>query len=324
MINPVCNIIINDDLKIKGCFSFSVDKDIENLSVKGKVELPLYAIYKKDTGTEKLSLTDEIKEGYPIVIHAGYAEDELQTPFIGFVTMIQKGLKLTLEVEDGIYQLRKTPIVINENNIDLKDLVELLCDGTDIVISDKTNSLKIDTFRFKGNAAGALAKLKESLSLSIYFDDNNELYAGGQQLNAKGKIKAIYGRNIVKNQAKYQTKEANPVQIKVIGKKPDNTEVSVVAGMEGGSQYTFYRYNITDESALKSIAEEYLAKYSFDGFTGNFEMLFIPYAVPGGSVEYENKNYEDEPGTYLIKGVKYELTENKGLTQIIKLGAKLS
>lgn len=322
MLTPVCNIIINDNLKIKGCSGFEIDKDIDNLSVKGEVDLPLHAIYKKAGKSDILKLQEEIKAGDTILIEAGYLQDEIHQVFNGFVTVVQKSTRLKLQVEDSIYILRKKPVVISKKDIDLIDLIKLLTEGTDIKVSEKTNSIKIDSFKFKGNAAGALAKLKESLSLTIYFDSSNELYAGGQQLNAKGKIKAIYGRNIIKNDAKYQTKEANPVQVEVIGKKADNTEVKKIVGIEGGSKYTIYKYNISDPDALQAIGEEYLAKYSFNGFKGGLKMFFIPFAEPGGSVEYINENYEDQKGVYLIKGVKQSL--KKGLKQAIKMGAKLS
>jgi hypothetical protein len=321
MLSPKCNIIINNNLKIKGCGGFVVDKDVENLSVVGHVNLPLHAIYRKSTSRNILVLQDEIKEGDLITIEAGYLEDEIFQVFKGYVTVIQKGTQLKLQIEDAIYLLRKKPVVINKKDIDLKDLISLLIEGTGLIVSDKTNSIKIDSFKYKGNAAGALAKLKESLSLTIYFDSNNELYAGGQQLNPKGKIKAIYGRNIIKNNTKYQTKDANPVQVEVIGKKADNTEVKKIVGMEGGSKYTLYKYNVTNENALQTIGEEYLNKYSFDGFKGKLKMFFIPFVEPGGSVEYENGNYEDKSGTYFVKGVKYSLS--KGLKQEIEIGAKL-
>lgn len=322
MLNPVCTITINN-LVFKACMGFKVESHLDNLSTTGQVTLPLHAVYRTDEEFSMLRLDEEIKEGDAVTIDAGYLQAEINRIFTGFVSVVQKGQTLTIQLEDAMFLLRKKPVVLNLKNVDLKDVLTELTSGTEVEISDETNSIKIDRLNYKGNAAGALAKIKESLKLVVYIDSDNKLYAGGMQLNKKDKIRAIYGRNIYKNRLKYQTKESNPVQVEVIGKKPDNTEVKKVVGMEGGSKYTLYRYNVTDEKTLESIGREYLERYSFDGFKGKLEMWFIPFAKPGGSFEYENKNYEQEKGTYHIKGVTYEFSSQKGLMQTIDAGAKL-
>lgn len=43
MLTPIVNIIIGT-LKFKGCKSFEVNTDVNNLSVTGKAELPLRAM----------------------------------------------------------------------------------------------------------------------------------------------------------------------------------------------------------------------------------------------------------------------------------------
>lgn len=322
MLTPVINIIIGN-LKFKGCKSFEVTKDVENLSVTGKVELPLRAMLNGEHGKEKIMIDESIKQGDAITIEAGYLEFEINTIFEGYITNIDPANSVKIEIEDAVYLLRKQPVLIDKKDITVKDLCNELLKGTDLNLSTNTVNLKIDVFKFKGNAAGALAQLKESMNLTCYFD-GKELYCGGQQMNAKGQINVTYGRNILKNNVSYQYADANPVQVTVIGKKESGEEVKVIEGIDGGSSMTFYKYNVTDKEALITMAKEELARYSFDGFKGSIKLWFIPFAEPGGSVNYKNENYKQEvEGKYFIKSVKYSFTTSEALKQNIGLGAKL-
>lgn len=322
MLTPVVNITIGT-LKFKGCKSFEVIKDVENLSVTGRVELPLKAMLNGEKGQEKIMVDESIKTGDTLTIEAGYLEHEIKEVFSGYITNIDPSDSVKINIEDAVYLLRKQHVLINEKDITVKDLCNLLVEGPDLSLSPNTIATKIDVFKYKGNAARALAKLKESMKLTCYFD-GLKLFVGGQQMNAKGQITAIYGRNILKNQTSYQYADANPVQVTVIGKKENGEEVKVVEGQEGGSALTFYKYNVTDEELLKTIAKEELNRYSFNGFKGSLKLWFIPFAEPGGSVNYKNENYKQETeDTYFIKGVKYSFSTSEGLKQTVKLGAKL-
>lgn len=326
MITPEVYIQVNDTYLFKGCHSFEIENSVNELSTKGEVVLPLAALYDNVKKKEKVLINDAINEGDTIKIITGYTEDEIYTLFNGFISTIDKDVRITLGVEDAMYKLRQKPYVGEMEATDLLTIIKDIIDGVkDVGISKDTPSIPIDEFKHNGNAAGALATLKEQLSLTIYFDENNNLYAGGQQLeNVRNEVKAVYGQNIIKNRTSYKTEESTPLLIEVIGKAEDGTEIPVVQGMDGGNKRTFYLYNITDKETLKKKAEEYHRKYSFTGFEGSIEMFGIPLALPGGSVKYINKNYEDQEGVYFVESVKYKLTKDKGYKQTIKLGARLS
>jgi len=324
MLTPFVNITIGGQYKFKGCISFEVNQDVDNLSVTGEVRLPLRAVIKEDTSKKVIMIDESIKSGDTIKIECGYLEeDKIRQVFDGYISNIDPGNFIKISIEDAVYLLRKQAVVINKEDITVTDLVKLIISGTSLKLSASTINMKIDQFNYKGSAAGALAKLKESLNLTCYVD-GDELFVGGQTGNQKGSINAIYGRNILNNQVSYQYADANPVQVTVIGKKETGEEVKVIAGMEGGTSMTFYKYNVTDQELLKKIAEEELLKYSYDGFKGSLKLWFIPFAEMGGSVNYKNEDYSVETeGKYFIKGVKYFFSTSDGLKQTITLGTKL-
>ncbi len=323
MLTPVINITIGN-LKFKGCKSFEIEKNVNNLSATGKVELPLRGMLTGEKGREKIMVDDRIKTGDTIKIEAGYKEHLIHVIFEGYITNIDPSDSVKITVEDAVYLLRKNPVLIDKKDITVKELCSLLLPNSGgLSLSLNIVNAKIDVFKYKGNAAGALAKLKETMGLTCYFD-GKELFAGGKQMNTKGKINAIYGRNIFKNQTSYQYADANPLQVTVVGKKESGEEIKVVEGIEGGSTMTFYKYNVTDKEALKTMAKEELARYSFNGFKGSVELWFIPFSEPGGSVNYKNENYKQETtGSYFNEGVNYSFSTNNGLKQNVKMGAKL-
>jgi hypothetical protein len=258
-----------------------------------------------------------------IEIQAGYQEESVRSLFTGYISNMDPAYTLKLKVEDAMYLLRKKSVVIDMKETTLKSVCKKILDGTEFSVHEKTADAPLTVFKYKGNAAGAMAKIKENFGFCVYLDEG-KLYAGGEQLNPKARIKVIYGRNVIKNKTSYQYKDANPLLVEVIGKKEDNTEVKIVEGIEGGSKMTFHMYNVTDSVTLKAIAKEKLQRFSFDGFKGSVELFFIPFAQAGGSVEYSNLNYkEDNEGLYFIKGVKYSFDPDKGLRQQVKLGGRL-
>lgn len=320
-------IITVADLRIKGCVNMTIDKDVTKLSDSGTVELALRVMLKEKIGTKGkskiLELNDVIKQGSEITIEAGYKEVKVQEIFKGYVTNIDPSDVLKLTLEDEIYTLRKLPVVLSKKDIGLKELLTELLKDSCLKVHDKTQDIKIDQFAYKGNVAGALAKIKESLSLTIYID-NGMVYAGGEQLNKKGEINAVYGLNIFKHNVNYCYKDVNPVLIEVIGKKKDNTEVKVTAGEVGGSKQTYHLYNVTDKETLQAVADEKLRIYSQNGFKGNVGLMFVPFAKVGGVVKYKNENYKsNDSGSYFINRVKYTSTANEGLMQEVYLGGSL-
>lgn len=328
MLTPSTQIEIGN-YRFKGCKAFEINRDVNKISATGFIELPRLIAVKTDSSTTKVDLNKQLKYGDKVKIVTGYleAENKIQSIFEGYVRNINTKNVVRIDVEDAMYLLRKKPVVISKKDVQLKDILKELVsgiklpDGSDLKLSDKCNDLKLDTFNYKGSAHGAFNKIKEQLRMTIYIDDLNQLYCGLQQTNKREMIKATYGKNVIKNNISYQTKDTNPLQVKVVGKKKDNTEVSVIKGMDGGSLHTIQRYNVSDKAVLEQVAEEYLKSHSYDGFRGDITLFFLPFAQLGGSVLYKNDNYALPEGEYFIKAIKYK--GGKGLRQVVKLGEKL-
>ncbi|BDD11648.1 hypothetical protein FUAX_40800 (plasmid) [Fulvitalea axinellae] len=322
MLRPEMEIEIGD-LLFKGCVSFEVTRDVDRLSVTGLVTLPLKAVLK---GEGEVTVSREVRPGDAVTVRAGYRGHGIREVFRGFAVNVDPSDRVRIRLEDQTYLLRKKAVVFDKRDYgkSLAQICAKLVEGTDLKVSDRTAKVKIDKMNYSGNSAGALARIKETLNLSCYFD-NGELYVGGAQLNPKGSAKCIYGVNIIKNSLKYEYAETNPVMVEVVGKMADGEEVKVTKGMEGGSKMTFVKYNVTDKKLLERMATEILERYSFDGFRGSLTLKFLPWCEPGGSVDYSNASYGDgTAGRYFVRSVKYAFSGSSGLTQTVRLGPKLT
>ncbi len=318
MLTPVVNIKVADRYLFKGCKGFRVVKDLDALSSTGELRFPV----RMTLLGQVMRIDDTIRVGDKITISAGYREHVMNEVFRGYISNIDTGTEVKIRFEDAVYLLRQKPIILNEKKTTVKAIAEKLIVGTDLKISSNLINADIDKMTYKGNAAGALAKLKEAFNFTVSMD-KDELFIGGIGLNPKGQVRAIFGRNILKNNIAYQYADANPVQITVIGKQADGTEVKIIKGMEGGTGLTFFRYNVTDKKVLENIADQELKRYFFDGFEGSVQLFFIPFAEAGGTVAYQNFNYRQEvEGKYFIRSVTYSFG-NQGLRQEVKLGFKV-
>lgn len=324
MLTPVVDIIVNNKFVFRGCNAFSIKCDVDELSTTGNIVMPLSAV-KQNEQRQLMQINKAVNAGDTITIRAGYGETGygLREIFNGYVRTVDTQERVTINVEDAVYLLRRKAIVTSElKQIKLRDLCAKLLEGTPFKVSEDTADMLIDEFQHNGNVAGALDQLKKDLSLTVYIDSNHELYAGGEQLQRNIEpIRLVYGRNIIDNRTAYQYKEDNPLLVTVKGKKADNTEVVVEVGMKGGDEQTIYRYNVTDPATLKQIGEQYLLKRNYTGFKGSLKIFFIPFAEMGGTVDYENENYTDHAGRYFIKAVTYSLSD--GLRQDIELGQRV-
>jgi hypothetical protein len=327
MLTPVYDIRIGN-YSFKTCHAFEVIRDIEKMSAVGFISMPKKLAVKTDDGIKTCDINKLIKRTDKVFIKAGYKETKTHNIFSGFVSEVNTRKQVRFDIEDPMFLLRNKPVVISGKDLMLKDILSkgiegiTTADGNSLKLSEASNNMKFDLFNFKGSAFGLCNKIRQLTMLSLYVDDKNELYCGLQQTNKRDSIKLTFGKNIIKNNVNFQTKESHPLQVKVIGKKTDNTEITKIVGESGGDVITLRRLNISDESKLEQIAKEYHKRNSYTGFIGDLSFFFYPFAQLGGSVNYFNKNYTLPEGEYFIKKIKYKA--GRGLKQIVTLGEKLS
>ena len=301
--------ILKSEIKI-GDFIFhsvsevEITKSTEELSDTAVITMP--SKFKIRHNGEEKQVENAIKVGDKVEIKLGYEERYEGVEFVGYVTAIGSKIPLEIKCEDAMWALRRKNITHAYNNgTTLKEVLKKVVEGTDVELSDKIPSMKIDKLVIRmANGAQVLQKLKDDFALSIYLDNEGKLYAGLEQMNNIGK-QVIYdlNYNLVENNLEYKSADQKKLKIKYTYIDNKNRKKSIEVGDKDGELRTFHTSVISDEKKLEEMAQAELKKLKYDGFEGSVKSFLIPYAEHGMAAVIQDSEHPAREGKYFIKKV---------------------
>ncbi len=300
-----------------------ITKSVEELSDTAVIKMPSKFVIRKN-GEEKLVET-ALKVGDKVEIKLGYEGKYEGVEFVGYITAIGSKIPLEIKCEDAMWLLRRKNITHAFNDkTKLKTILQKVVEGTEVQLSDKIPSLKVDKFIIKeANGAQVLQKLKEQLALSIYLDNEGKLYAGLEQMNNIGK-EAIYdlNYNLVENNLEYKSAEQKRLKVKYTYINAKNEKKSVEVGDKDGELRTFHTSIVSDEKKMEEMANAELKKLKYDGFEGSVKSFLMPYAEPSMTAVIRDKEHPNREGKYFIKKVTTTYSDS-GARRTIEISNKL-
>lgn len=264
------------------------------------------------------------KEGDKVSIDLGY-NNELKNEFRGFVRRVNLTTPVSIEMEGYAWQLRNQNILADWKKTTVREVLERIIKGTDIVLSPDIPVINLTSY-FIHNASGldALEDMKKRMLLTVYFADN-VLYAGIEEgrttANTDG-VKSLAGLAEVKYNIGYNCPVNQPdlkqrlgkdnlvrVRLKTRGKNGKHTLYE--AGDVGGAIVERIIAFSNDQNYLKDKAAAYLKKLKYDGYEGKITAFLQPYCLPGWKATITDKKFEGaRAGSYFIAGT--EVTFGKG------------
>ncbi|MES2732871.1 MAG: late control protein [Bacteroidota bacterium] len=291
---------------VVGNFSFIRAKEVEirssskTIADTASIELPNL----KKLLAEQVGGLNGIKVGDPVEINLGYGED-LVTEFIGFVKRIEPNIPLKLECEDYAFVLRRKSYSKSWRNTTLKEVLNYLIEGTDIILDAKMPKVDFEKFRLdKVNGVFALEKIKEEFGLSIYFRGTTLMV--GEPYTLETYLPAVqyeYGVNIIDSDLTFREKDDVKIKLRVVGVTKDNKQQKVEVGDPDGELRTMHRYGITDETTLKRLGNKELEKYKYDGYEGSILTFGRPFCLHSYVADYRDPNFPSRAGKYFIDSV---------------------
>lgn len=303
-----------------------ITKSVDLLSDTAVIKLPMSAMFgNENNGFKKSRLENEIKAGDPVRIVLSYVGEYTKTEFVGYVAFVKPNTPIvSIECEDAIYWLRKQRIHKNFGKTTLKTVLNHIVQNTNLNLAGNVPEVEFDKFLLKNvNGAKALKKIAEEYGLSIFLNDNQELYAGlRQQVDNTDTANYDLYRNVVSHDLKYRREEDVRLMVKVIGVKQDNTKIEVVIGDTDGEQRTIHTYNVSDKQTLKRIGQAELKGMKYTGYEGTIESFLIPFVTRGMSVAITDENFPNRNGVYFVPKVTITFGVN-GARRKIELGRKL-
>lgn len=304
--------------------SVSWSCSVEQMSDSAMFKVPGITRLRKEGDTYEHVPTGLIfQEGMKVTVACGY--DGANSPrFKGFIRRVNFTIPLEIECEGYSYQLRKKlDFTKNYKNTTVRDILNDVVAGTDIMLSKSIPAIKIEKAVFE-NVTGlqVLEWLKEKCLLTVYFY-YNELYCGMEQLNPKTNAAFRLGWNVVKdNELKFNDKkEFAEVRIQVGSRKKNGEREKAYAGKKDG-QVKKMRSAIKDPATLARIAEQKRKELVNRGYEGSITGFLNPFVEPGMSIDITDAKYPERTGKYFVTGIDGEFGRSGG-RQKIKIGNTL-
>lgn len=319
--------ILNSKVTI-GDYSFlsinevEITKSVEELADTAVIKLPSRFKIRK---SEALVYTEEvIKPGDKVTITLGYEEKYEGVEFIGYVSKVKPTIPLEIHCEDAMWLLRRKNINKVFGKTTIKNIIQELVSGTDILLSAKIPDIPVDKYIIQNaNAAQVLQKLKEDFSLTVFIEDGNKLYCGLQQATNIGETaKYDLNYNLVSNDLEFKTEDDKRLKIRYTYIDNKNKKKQVEVGDPEGELRTFHTTTVSDEKILKQMATAELSKLKYAGFEGNVTSFLIPYATRGMSADIIDKEHPNRNGKYFIKKVETSFSTS-GARRKVTIGNKL-
>ncbi|MCX6232613.1 MAG: hypothetical protein NTZ33_13840 [Bacteroidetes bacterium] len=290
------------------------------------VKLPLTAYERiSNDKLQQVTLSEKIKAGQSIVIKLGY-NGELVQEFVGFVNRVNLKAPLELECEDWIYPLKSINVTKSWGKASINEILKYLAELCKFTLSKDIPEISVINFvAHNKTALWVLQELKDKYGLTIYFNQDNTLYAGLAYTKNVGKtVKLVNGRNVIKaDDLKWQNKEDVKLKIKAISMDRDGSKIEATIGDSSGEIRTLYFYDVHDKSQLEKLARTEIDRYKYDGYRGTINCFLKPYSEPGMAAELTDPLFPVRGGRYFIESTEVDFGMSGGRRKLT-IGIKLN
>lgn len=275
----------------------------------------------------------QFKEGDKVSVLLGYNK-RFEKRFEGFVRNVKMGIPVELECEGYGYQLYD--IIFNKtySTVTVKQLLQDVTAGTDIILSPEMADVPLKNVRFK-NATGiqVLEYLKKECQLAVYFNFN-ELYVGTLFGKVQKRVKVKIGWNTVKDDDFQKRKVDKNVKI-VVREKDKKGAVTKTKSKLKKTDAEKERERIArekkrQENAINRITRKYddqkeikikagipaklvqeivnrlQLKENYAGYEGSIQLFLEPYVNKGMVLEVNGGMFNEKSGDYFIESVSGE------------------
>lgn len=304
------------DVKVTRSMYEYVDKAVIKLPLSARIKIAGEVV------TGSIETPKLIEEGMKVTINLGY-NGSLKTEFDGFVSRVNLTSPCEVICEGYSYQLRKRTYARLFKNAELKEVLQYLVEGTDIVLDAAIPGFKIEKLLLQDHSGTEALELIKKISdntIRIFFT-GNMLYAGLEYLKTKAAVKYRLGWNVIKD-GKLKLREAKneDVTVNYIGEKKDGTTVKVKAnnrtvtrdnvikttGSAGttGETKVIKTHAVTDEKTLTGMASAKLKSLSYNGYEGKISTFLFPYCEPGYKAIIDDRKFPERSGDYLVDSVE--------------------
>lgn len=316
----LCCAIKIGSVSFKSVHDVKITRSIYDLAATAVIQVPVTAVLKHaGEPPTHIETAQAVKAGDPVEIKLGY-NGSLNTEFKGYVKRLNYKVPLEIECEDEYYRLRFLNCVFSQKETALKSCLNTILTGIEL---GEVVDLTLKNFVVNGKPGSwVLGYLKKEYGLVAWFGIDGKLNVGKANDVKGDTVKYVLRENVINDdELKYQLAADVKLKVKAVCYYKDGTKVEGELGEDDGEVRTLYYYDVKDAAELKTLAQEELKRYSFDGHRGKITTFLLPYALPGMVASIEDKVYNERSGDYFIESVETTFGTGGG-RRTVEIGIK--
>lgn len=247
------------------------------------------------------------KRGDSVKIELGY-DDNLKVAFQGFISKVILKMPITLECEDGMYELKKQ--IVPNLSYSSVNLSTLLKDISPVIPYETTQEQGLGKVRISNNSTVAQVIDWLRKEYSIYsFIQKGKLYVGRPYFQ-ESPAEHTFGfeKNVITDNLEYQNGEDVQIKVRAYGiRTSDNAKVEGYwpSKESEGEQTDIKIDNLGSASDYQTMAKRHYDANKFTGYRGNFMTFGAPFVNHGDIVKPTSDVVpERNGGKYLVKEVR--------------------
>lgn len=261
-------------------------------------------------------LKDLIRQNDPVRIWLGY-DGNLKKEFEGYVTKVEPNIPLKIHCQDAMWLLKQNNVVASFRNPTLAEIVAAVVPPN---IPFVTGEMQFGAFRINNvSAAKVLSELQRNYGIYSFFRDG-VLYVG-KGISSENNPSYHFQQNVVSRNLQYRLIEDAFISIKGISLFRDNSIIEYEVGDNGGEQYLYSYYGLS-EGELKSRIDSQYELLQYEGYQGSIEVFGTPFVQHSDVTLVMDNEYPDRVGRYQVDGVTTRFGQS-GFRRTIELGRKI-
>lgn len=308
-------ILIDGKIVLRSVNDVKIKRSVFALVDTAVLKLPLTAFMRvANNKLEQVKLAEQFKVGQTIVIKLGYNGKYAQE-YVGFINRINLKNPLELECEDWTYPLKYISIIKSWGKTTVKEILQYLSGQCKFTLSTDIPDITIVNFIANNKTClWVLQELKDKYGLTIYFNQDNTLYAGlAYTQNISKSVKLVNGHNVIKaDDLKWQAKEDVHLKVKAISVFRNGSKIEAEIGDKDGEIRTLYFYDILDKTQLEKLATAEIKRYKYSGYRGTINCFLMPYCEAGYAALLTDPLFTERGGNYFIESTEVDFGMHGG------------
>jgi len=308
--------ILNCQIKI-GTLTFSQVEEVRIESGWKKLTDTATITRPRNSGERETDLRTLFQPGTPVSVMLGY-DGKLRTEFAGYVRAVRPSDPVRIECEDEMYLLKEVNVVGHWKAVNLQAfLSEVLPAGIEFRAVD----INLGDVRISSVALSkVLENFRKTYGLQSYFREGKLVVGFPYDLDGSDSVRINFQRDVAGDQLRYEMAGSRKLKVRATSYYPDNTTETVEIGEPDGEVRSLSYYNVP-AGELRTVAEEELQRWNYDGYSGSLTVFGEPVLDHGQTVELIDSLRPDRQGAYLVDATQVTFGTG-GFRRRITLGRK--